>query len=158
MRPLASVAGTRWTRCTPDSNFSFANTPLPLIPAVTSFDPPRSDELSLNNSVVDCSYLKEPMAWKVFQQAGVPWLRTAWAWVTINGLPFGFYQVIETPNDDWVARHWEDSSGNLYDGKYVWYGGWSYTLLDFGIGVDDQFQLEEGEDNGNADIAAVSAA
>ena len=29
MRPDASVAGTRWTRCTPDSNFSLAKTPLP---------------------------------------------------------------------------------------------------------------------------------
>ena len=29
MRPPASVSGTRWTRCTPDSNFSFENTPRP---------------------------------------------------------------------------------------------------------------------------------
>ena len=29
MRPLASVAGTRCTRCTPDSNLSRAKTPLP---------------------------------------------------------------------------------------------------------------------------------
>ena len=31
MRPCASVAGTRCTRCTPDSNFSRENTPLPAI-------------------------------------------------------------------------------------------------------------------------------
>ena len=30
MRPPLSVAGTRWTRWTPLSNFSFANTPLPV--------------------------------------------------------------------------------------------------------------------------------
>ena len=36
MRPLASVAGTRCTRCTPDSNFSRANTPRPVIEAMTS--------------------------------------------------------------------------------------------------------------------------
>ena len=29
MRPDASVSGTRCTRCTPDSNFSLANTPRP---------------------------------------------------------------------------------------------------------------------------------
>ena len=29
MRPCASVSGTRWTRCTPDSNFSRANGPRP---------------------------------------------------------------------------------------------------------------------------------
>ena len=46
----------------------------------------------------------------------------------------------------------------LYDGKYAWYGGWNYTLLDFAIGVDSLFQLEEGTDVGNADITAISAA
>ena len=33
-RPCASVAGTRCTRCTPDSNFSRAKTPGPLIEAI----------------------------------------------------------------------------------------------------------------------------
>ena len=36
MRPCASVAGTRCTRCTPDSNLSRANTPLPVMLAMTS--------------------------------------------------------------------------------------------------------------------------
>ena len=36
MRPLASVAGTRCTRWTPDSNFSRANTPLPVTLAMIS--------------------------------------------------------------------------------------------------------------------------
>ncbi len=36
MRPLASVSGTRCTRWTPDSNFSRANTPLPVTLAMIS--------------------------------------------------------------------------------------------------------------------------
>ncbi len=36
MRPCASVSGTRCTRCTPDSNFSLANGPRPLISAMIS--------------------------------------------------------------------------------------------------------------------------
>ena len=36
IRPPLSVTGTRWTRCTPLSNFSLANTPRPLIEAITS--------------------------------------------------------------------------------------------------------------------------
>ena len=35
-RPLPSVAGTRCTRCTPDSNFSRANTPRPLTDMLAS--------------------------------------------------------------------------------------------------------------------------
>ena len=37
MRPWLSVAGTRCTRCTPDSNFSRANTLRPVISAMPSF-------------------------------------------------------------------------------------------------------------------------
>ena len=36
IRPPASVSGTRCTRCTPDSNFSLAKTPLPVIVAMIS--------------------------------------------------------------------------------------------------------------------------
>ena len=42
MRPEDSVTGTRCTRCTPDSNFSFWNTFLPWIRITLSFRPPSS--------------------------------------------------------------------------------------------------------------------
>lgn len=115
-------------------------------------------ELSLNNSAVDCSYMKEVVGFRIYEAAGVPHLRTSYTRVTVNGADYGLYIVVETPNDVWLERHFADASGNLYDGKYVWYGGYSYTLLDFGDNVDSLFQLEEGTDIANADIAAVSAA
>ncbi len=40
-RPEDSVAGTRWTRWTPDSNLSRAKTPAPDIEAMPSLRPPR---------------------------------------------------------------------------------------------------------------------
>lgn len=116
------------------------------------------EELSLNNAVVDCSYLKEVVGMRMYAAAGIPHLRMAYASVTVNGSPYGLYVLVETPDDEWLARHYEAPDGNLYDGKYVWYGGYSYTLLDFGAGVDELFQLEEGTDVGNADIAAISTA
>ena len=114
--------------------------------------------LNLNNSVVDCSYLKEPLGYAIFAAAGVPALRTAFAQVTVNGLPYGLYVMVEEPDDRFLRRTYPDPTGNLYDGKYVWYGGYNYTLLDFNSGVDELYQLEEGTDVDNADIAAVSAA
>ena len=116
------------------------------------------EELSLNNAVVDCSYDKEVFGFRVYELAGVPHLRTAYARVTVNGADYGLYILLEVPNDRWLRSHYADPTGNLYDGKYVWYGGYSYTLLDFGDGNDALFQLEEGTDVANADIAAVSAA
>lgn len=114
------------------------------------------ETLSLNNSVVDCSYLKESVGYAAFAAAGVPAPRTGYAWVTVNGADYGLYTIIETPDDRFLESRWADGSGNLYDGKYVWYGGYSYTLLDFAIGVDALFSLEEGTDVGNADITAIS--
>ncbi len=116
------------------------------------------EELSLNNAVVDCSYLKEMLGYQVFAAVGVPSLRTAYAAVTVNSVAYGLYVVLETPDDRFLKRHYTLPDGNLYDGKYVWYGGYNYTLLDFGLGVDELYQLEEGTDVAHADIAGVSNA
>jgi hypothetical protein len=47
MRPLASVTGTRCTRCTPLSNFSCLYTSVPEMRKITSLYPPRSETLLL---------------------------------------------------------------------------------------------------------------
>lgn len=116
------------------------------------------EALSLNNSVVDCSYLKEPLAYAVFAAIGAPVIRTSYTQVTVDGRDYGLYVTIETQDDRFVKRNWEEPDGNLYDGKYVLYGDRDYVLLDFGEDNDDLYQLEEGEDVGNEDIAAISAA
>ncbi len=55
MRPPASVTGTRCTRWTPASNFSFANTPVPVTLATTSLNPPASDdELEITSTRQPC--------------------------------------------------------------------------------------------------------
>jgi hypothetical protein len=116
------------------------------------------ESLSLNNSVVDCSYLKEPLGYAVFEAIGAPASRTSYAQVTVNGADYGLYVVVETQDDRYLKERWADGSGNLYDGKYVWYGDRDYVLLDFGQGTDALYQLEEGDDVGHADITAVSEA
>ena len=114
--------------------------------------------LSLNNSVVDCSYMKEPLALAAFAAFDVPASRSTFARVTVNDLDYGLYVVIETHDDRFVRRHWGEPIGNLYDGKYVWWPDRSYTLLDFAEGHDDLYQLEEGTEVGHADITAISTA
>ena len=117
------------------------------------------EHLSLNNSVVDCSYLKEILGYKVVGMAGLPTLRTAFADVYVNGVDYGLYVLLETPDKRWLERNYPDASGNLYDGKYLYdYTTGSYTLLDFVDSVDDYFQLEEGTDVSKADVYAVTAA
>src|SRR2546421_411024 len=52
MRPWDSVAGTRWTRCTPPSHFSRAQTPSArdLMATATSLYPPRPDSCASGSS------------------------------------------------------------------------------------------------------------
>ena len=116
--------------------------------------------LALNNSVVDCSYLKEPLGYRIYAAAGVPAERTGFARVSVNGADYGLYVVIEVPDDRFLKRHYAEAKGNLYDGKYLWFGGNNYTILDFASSVDDKFGLEEGQglDVGHQDIKAISTA
>ena len=116
------------------------------------------EAMSLNSSVVDCSYVKEPLGYALFAAMGVATSRAAFVQVRVNELDYGLYVLVETQDDRLLERHWGDGAGNLYDGKYVWWPDGSYTLLDFGEGNDALYQLEEGEDVGNADISAISVA
>lgn len=114
--------------------------------------------LSLNNEVVDCSYTKEPVAYRVFRDAGIAAPRTSFAHVTVNGEDYGLYVVVEVPDGRFLSDRFPgDDQGQLYDGKYVYYDDGTYTMLDFGIGVDDLFQLEEGVDDSNAQIVTMSS-
>jgi len=114
------------------------------------------ETLSLNNSVVDCTYLKEPIAYGVMRDAGVAASRTSWAQVTVNGGDYGLYVMIETPDDRFLVRNFDDPTGNLYDGKYVYYDDGTYQLLDFATGDDALYQLEEGVDVDHEDITLIS--
>jgi len=116
------------------------------------------ESLTLNNEVVDCSYLKEPVSYRVFRGLGLPAPRTSFAHVTVNGMDYGLYVVIETPDDRFLSRVYDDPSGNLYDGKYIYYDDGSYKLLDFTPGAAPYMELEEGTDVDNADVIAVADA
>jgi hypothetical protein len=117
------------------------------------------DTLSLNNEVVDCSYLREPIAYRVFKEMGIPTPRVGFTNVSVNGAPYGLYVSLEAQDDKWLDLNYEDSSGNLYDGKYLyfWSGwGYDYQLLDFKYSLSDLYQLEEGTPVKNADISNVT--
>ncbi len=116
------------------------------------------ESLSLNNSIMDCSYLREKLAYAVYGNLGLIVPRVTWAKVTFNGEDYGLYQVLEHPDDRFLKRVMEDRSGNLYDAKYLWQGGWNAELLDFLPGLVEKMVLEEGVDVGNADLIAVSDA
>ncbi len=115
------------------------------------------ESLSLNNSIVDCSYVKELVSYQVFREAGLPTPRLAFTDVSVNGMDYGLYQVVESEDDVWLSRNWADGTGNLYDGKYAYEWPWIWVgFVDFWHGMDYLFQLEEGTDVGLADIRSIT--
>ena len=77
------------------------------------------DKLSLNNSVQDPTLCNERLARQLFLEAGVPTPRATHARVTLNGRSLGLYVLVEGYNRRFLRGHFEDDSGNLYDGGFV---------------------------------------
>lgn len=116
------------------------------------------EAISLNNEVVDCSYVKEPAGYAVYHAMGLAAPHTSFATVTVDGEDYGLYVLVEVPDDRFLKANFDKAKGNLYDGKYLYYGGYDYEMVDFTPSLDGNFTLEEGEDVGLADIQAITAA
>jgi hypothetical protein len=71
--------------------------------------------LTLNNMVQDASMMAERLAYRVFREMGVPASRANHAQVYVNGVYFGVYANVETPNEDFLARWFENPDRNLYE-------------------------------------------
>jgi hypothetical protein len=129
---------------------------------INRFDPGKRlhglKKLTLNNMVVDCSCAKETVAYAAFRALGVPAPRTGYMWVEINGEPYGLYLHVESVDDLFLERHFDDPSGNLYEANYVIWDNGSYTLVDFDTTSQQYYQLEEGLDVAMADIHAITDA
>jgi spore coat protein CotH len=74
---------------------------------------------SLNNSVQDRSLLNEQICRELFAAAGVPVPRATHAKVQLNGRNLGVYVLVEAFNKQFLARHFKNPNGNLYDGGFV---------------------------------------
>ena len=73
------------------------------------------DRFTLGNATWDHSFVAEQLVYETFRGAGIPAARTALARVTVNGDTFGLYVMRETYGERWLARWFEDPSGNLYE-------------------------------------------
>ena len=113
------------------------------------------ESLSLNNMRSDCSGIRETIVYAAYGLAGLATSRTGYAQLFVNGHDYGLMLVLETQDDRWLAQNFADGDGNFYDGKYVFAGMWP-ILVDFGLGRDHWFDLEEGDGADFADIEQIS--
>lgn len=100
----------------------------------------------LNNSVQDESYLCERICAELCRGAGLPAPRVWYARVWLNDRDLGLYVLKEAFDRRFLERHFDDPSGNLYDGGF---------LLD--IDADLEKDAGEGPDD-FSDLRALAAA
>ena len=74
--------------------------------------------LTLNNMVQDPSTVRERLAYTLFRDAGVPAPRTGYVALYLNGEYRGLYDDVETIDETFLGRWFEDAQGNLYEGAY----------------------------------------
>ena len=115
------------------------------------------ETLTLNNMVVDFSYVKERISYMVYDAMDIPHPRNSYAEVYVNNELFGLYLNIETPDELYLNRFYDDSTGNLYDADYIMYDNGGYDILDFYESLAPLFELEEGVDVGGSDIAEIAS-
>ena len=81
--------------------------------------------LTLNNNQQDISLMSQFMGYALFNAAGSPAPRCAYAKVTVNGMNLGVYSHVETVRKSFLRRAFGTDDGTLYEGPYVdFYEGW----------------------------------
>ncbi|HEY3434170.1 MAG TPA: CotH kinase family protein [Solirubrobacterales bacterium] len=106
-------------------------------------------KLTLNNMVQDPSMVHETMVYELFREMGVPAPRTGYAFVRINGEPYGVYLNVETYDDVMLPRFFP-STQHLYEADA--------PGVDVRPGEADTFEVDEGDDEDLSDLEALIAA
>jgi hypothetical protein len=94
------------------------------------------DKFHLNNSVQDDTYLNELLCSELFLASGVAAPRVTHARLTLNDRDVGLYVLKEGFEPKFLARHFADATGNLYDGGFCQEID-AELERDSGKGVDD---------------------
>lgn len=79
----------------------------------------RLEKFYLNNSVQDESYYSEWLCASICKQLSLPSPRIAFAHVWLNERDLGLYVLKEGFDESFLARHFQDGSGSLYDGGFL---------------------------------------
>ena len=107
------------------------------------------ERMTLNNSIQDPSMINTCLTYQVFAAAGSPSSRCNFATVTVNGKELGLYVHVEEIKKPFLARNFDSSDGNLYEG----------TISDFTPSHRGTIEKKTNEDEDDwSDVDAVVAA
>ncbi len=105
------------------------------------------NNLTFNNNKQDTGLVSQFMGYALFNQAGSPAPRCAYANITVNGKNLGIYSHVETYRKPLLGRGFGEKDGTLYEG----------TVVDFYADWEQSFELKRGDDEaGRAKITELT--
>jgi hypothetical protein len=102
----------------------------------------------LNNMVEDPTMMREILGYRLYRAMGVPAPEMGYAEVFVNDEPYGLYSLVEPADEVFLARHFDDATGNLYEGEY------GCDLYEDDV---EGFDRDSGKDKSRADLRALVA-
>lgn len=84
----------------------------------------------LNNTQADASYMKDYIAYDLMEYCGANSPLHTFAYITLNGEPFGVYAAVEVYNEDYLARVYNDKSIRLYNVKSSGFDSFENAVVD----------------------------
>lgn len=103
-------------------------------------------DLTLNNNRQDTSLMSQFMGYAIWDTAGAPGSRCAFAKVTVNGRNLGVYCHVETIREQLLRREFGSDKGTLFEG----------TVVDFYPDWEGSFERKTGDDKkGRAHLVKV---
>ncbi|MEY4903864.1 MAG: hypothetical protein RLZZ292_1679 [Bacteroidota bacterium] len=99
-------------------------------------------KINLNGSHNDPTMIREKLFYDIWNKAGMPSRRTAFARVYINDDYYGLYTNLEELDKEWLKKNYSDNKGNLYKCTYP-------ADLDY-MGTDQNAYKFQGSSNERA--------
>lgn len=107
--------------------------------------------LTLNNMIQDPSMVHETLTYGLFHELGLPASRTGYAFVTLNGAPYGLFLNLETLDEISLPRWFgEANTQHLYEADA--------PGIDLVPGDAGKFEVDEGDDEDIGDLEGLIAA
>jgi spore coat protein CotH len=104
-------------------------------------------KLVLDNVIQDNTFLKEPLAYSVFEAMGIASPQIAYVRVTVNDQYWGVFWLIENIDKNFLEKRFGEKDGNLYKLEYVE----DYRFTDKGSDPRGYFPILKPESPSNPD-------
>jgi spore coat protein CotH len=103
--------------------------------------------LVVDNITQDPSFIRERLAYDVYEAMGIPSPQISHARLTVNGEYWGCYALIEPVSKPFLKNRLGDDTGNLYDYQYAYRWDFSFLGDDPEAYVPSPFQPQTHEDD-----------